>query len=482
MTQNDDTLHFVVRCVYGYVELVLQSWPSSELKRQIASFTTILTKGQSDADAEVRKLARAGYWAFEPNFPTQAATLMKKLDPSKKKQLLKDQGASSGAAGGGGGGFASSATSGTVGPPRASAGPRRSAISKAKAKAKAEAKAAAEAEAAAAAAAEADAKSSTRDAKVSAPSRTKYGINSKRYRTTSGGKAFSLDWDGDGNDAQGSGSSKAGSGSSANSGSGPKRVAASSSSSSSSNAGVGVLSGSSRSTGSAPPSGKTIRGGVRNGAGSDRLSKSGTISAPSRVSRPSSGSGGGSSSTGTASRSLNSASTSEQQRNDRASSSVGPPSRTSSRPSSSSSASSSSYAGAKSEGGSGGGGGGGASAATSLAAAAARSASVPAPRTFSEDLVDVLRLSKSASWADRLEAVNLLKAQIRGTSAPTDRDVQKVMSYYMKQFSEAHKKVFSGVIDTMYVAPFPPPHPLLFILRFWVVIWRILMERAIPLL
>jgi hypothetical protein len=70
-------------------------------------------------------------------------------------------------------------------------------------------------------------------------------------------------------------------------------------------------------------------------------------------------------------------------------------------------------------------------------------------RSFSEELVEILRLSKSSDWSARMQAVELLKAQIRGSSAPTDRDIAKVMTYYLRQFNEPHKKVFSGVIDTM---------------------------------
>jgi hypothetical protein len=112
--------------VYGYIKLVLQIWPASELKRQVGAFTFCLTKGQSDADAEVRKKSRAGYWAFEENFSKEASTIMAKLDPSKQKQLMKDKDAGS--------------TTDNPPPKRAAAPSRpvQSAVSQAKAKAKKE--------------------------------------------------------------------------------------------------------------------------------------------------------------------------------------------------------------------------------------------------------------------------------------------------------------------------------------------------------
>ena len=254
------------------------------------------------------------------------------------------------------------------------------------------------------------------------------GFKSKTTKITSGGKSFSLDWDGGGESAADSVGSSA---SSSSVGTGPKRVAArpaSSESTGSSSAGGG---------------GKTLRPGIRGGSAGDRLSKSGPISGPSRVSRPSSsvGSSRGNTSTSTNTNTNTNTNTSEQQRSERMASSVGPPARTKSQPNTSRPSSSNI---SNSNGNS--------NSSNNTTTSGDASAAVPtiaAPKTFSEDLVDVLRLSKSNSWADRLEGVNLLKAQIRGTSAPTDRDVQKVMSYYMKQFNEAHKKVFSGVIDTM---------------------------------
>jgi hypothetical protein len=54
------------RKCFAFCNLVIRTWPTDKLKRQLAGLTAIVLEGQMDADAEVRKSARASYWVSFP--------------------------------------------------------------------------------------------------------------------------------------------------------------------------------------------------------------------------------------------------------------------------------------------------------------------------------------------------------------------------------------------------------------------------------
>lgn len=75
-------------------ELILEvtsAWATSSMKKHSVAMGDMLYRAIQDADAGVREVGRAAYWAFEPFFSTVAADVMKKLDHNKQKTLLKDK-------------------------------------------------------------------------------------------------------------------------------------------------------------------------------------------------------------------------------------------------------------------------------------------------------------------------------------------------------------------------------------------------------
>ena len=79
------------RAGFGALLTLLHEWENDVVKKQVSMISEMLLVGMNDADSIVRQVARTGYWVFESSFPTAAATVMSRLDPSKVKILNKEK-------------------------------------------------------------------------------------------------------------------------------------------------------------------------------------------------------------------------------------------------------------------------------------------------------------------------------------------------------------------------------------------------------
>lgn len=66
---------------------------------------------------------------------------------------------------------------------------------------------------------------------------------------------------------------------------------------------------------------------------------------------------------------------------------------------------------------------------------------------ISEAITDILTRSASTDWAQRNEAVSLVRNILAADSRPTSREIKKLADYFIRHFAEPHKKVFVAVID-----------------------------------
>lgn len=62
---------------------------------------------------------------------------------------------------------------------------------------------------------------------------------------------------------------------------------------------------------------------------------------------------------------------------------------------------------------------------------------------------DILTRSASTDWAQRNEAVALVRGLLTTPVRPAPRDLKKLADYFTRQFAEPHKKVFVAVIDAL---------------------------------
>ena len=79
------------RAGFGALLTLLQEWEDDVVKKQVSMISEMLLVGMKDADSVVREAARTGYWVFDTSFPTAAANVMSRLDPSKVKILNKEK-------------------------------------------------------------------------------------------------------------------------------------------------------------------------------------------------------------------------------------------------------------------------------------------------------------------------------------------------------------------------------------------------------
>ena len=70
-----------------FIELLLQTWPTSVLDRQSSALYEAVKKGISDADADARFHSRRAFWAFDEHFKEQANQLFSTLDSGQQTQL-----------------------------------------------------------------------------------------------------------------------------------------------------------------------------------------------------------------------------------------------------------------------------------------------------------------------------------------------------------------------------------------------------------
>lgn len=81
----------------------------------------------------------------------------------------------------------------------------------------------------------------------------------------------------------------------------------------------------------------------------------------------------------------------------------------------------------------------------------ASSSSAPAAaKTVAEELEAIFRQSTSSDWKVRLEGISQLKSVIRGSTAPTQDEVQKIAVYFLDQFAEVHKNVYANVAEALF--------------------------------
>ncbi|EGD72568.1 hypothetical protein PTSG_00593 [Salpingoeca rosetta] len=69
--------------------------------------------------------------------------------------------------------------------------------------------------------------------------------------------------------------------------------------------------------------------------------------------------------------------------------------------------------------------------------------------TFGQSFAQVVEDSKSTDWAVRLQAVQDLKDLLRSRTTPSARELNRVCSFFARQLSETHNKVFIAVVDAI---------------------------------